>query len=105
MVEVLKDEKHAKIVFSNRLDATNSNEATELLKGELESITKSIILDVSKLEYISSAGLQVILLCAKSMNAISKTTYLYGAKDDVLEIFQISGFLTFITIIEDLDEV
>ncbi len=105
MVEILKDKKHPIITFSNTLDATNSDEVTKLLKDELPNIKESIILDVSKLNYISSAGLQVILLCAKSMNAISKTTYLYGAKDNVLEIFQISGFLTFITQIEDLNEI
>lgn len=95
MVEIIKDEKLT-IKITDRLDATNSTEAMEIVTKALDRLDRDIKLDVSELEYISSAGLQVILKCAKSSKSVGREIYLFGAKDGVLEIFKISGFLTFI---------
>jgi len=95
---MVKIEKNGTLIirFSGRLDATNSAEAGEIVAKELEGLDKDIILDVSELEYISSAGLQVVLACAKAAKSAGKETYLEGAKGNVLEIFRLSGFLTFL---------
>ena len=103
MVNIYRDEKLPRIAFSDRLDTTNSADASKVVKDALKQINTNLILDVSKLNYISSAGLQVILLCAKDMSSKGRKVYLYGAKDDVLDIFEISGFLTFLVKIDSLD--
>ena len=95
MIEISKNEQLI-IKIKERLDATNSAQAMEVISKALEGLTTDIKLDVSELEYISSAGLQVILKCAKGSKSAGKEIYLFGAKDGVLEIFKISGFLTFI---------
>ena len=84
------------ITFSGRLDATNSQQASERIDKVLENIDRNLELNVEKLEYISSAGLQVVLKCAKATKAAGKETYLHGASGNVLEIFRLSGFLTFL---------
>ncbi len=84
------------ITFSGRLDATNSQQASEQIDKVLENIDRDLELNVEKLEYISSAGLQVVLKCAKAAKAAGKETYLHGASGNVLEIFRLSGFLTFL---------
>ncbi len=95
MVEIKKDNQLV-IKLYDRLDATNAEETSEIVSKELEALDRDIVLDVSKLEYISSAGLQVVLKCAKAAKAAGKDTFLRGAKDNVLEIFRLSGFLTFL---------
>jgi len=95
MVEIEKDNRLV-IKLYDRLDATNAEETSKIVTKELEVLDRDIVLDVSKLEYISSAGLQVILACAKAAKAAGKETFLHGAKGNVLEIFRLSGFLTFL---------
>ena len=58
MVEIEKD-KQLVIKFYDRLDATNAEETSEIVSRELDAPDRDIVLDVSKLMYISSAGLQV----------------------------------------------
>jgi anti-anti-sigma factor len=95
MVEIKKNNQLV-IKLYDRLDATNAEETSEVVSKELEALDRDIVLDVSKLEYISSAGLQVVLKCAKAAKAVGKETFLHGAKGNVLEIFRLSGFLTFL---------
>lgn len=96
-VEVDKNEQLV-IRFFHRLDATNAEEVSEHISSDLESLDRDVVLDVNGLEYISSAGLQVVLKCAKAAKASGKDIFLTGAKDNVMEIFRISGFLTFLQI-------
>ncbi len=95
MVEIKKDNQLV-IKLYDRLDATNAEETADVVSKELDALDRDIVLDVSRLEYISSAGLQVVLKCAKAAKAAGKDTFLRGAKANVLEIFRISGFLTFL---------
>ncbi len=95
MVEIEKKERLV-LKFIDRLDATNAEETSDAISKELEAPDRDIELEVSRLEYISSAGLQVILKCAKAAKAAGKEIYLHGAKGNVLEIFRLSGFLTFL---------
>lgn len=93
-------EKNEQLVFKfhHRLDATNATEVSERISSDLDPLDKDVVLDVNGLEYISSAGLQVVLKCAKAAKAAGKEIFLTGAKGNVLEIFRISGFLTFLQI-------
>lgn len=99
MIDIRRD-KELIIKIEDKLDATNSQDVMDIVSKALEGLNCDIKLDVSKLEYISSAGLQVILKCAKASKSAGKEIYLFGAKGGVLEIFKISGFLTFIKEVE-----
>jgi len=94
MIEIRKEER-LHILFKGRLDATNAAEAMERVGEGLEGLDRDILLDLNGLEYISSAGLQVLLKCAKAAQAAGKKLYLTGANPNVREILKISGFLTF----------
>ncbi|MFP4333323.1 MAG: STAS domain-containing protein [Campylobacterales bacterium] len=95
MIEIVKNEDLV-IKIKDRLDATNSSEAMQAVDEALKDLKYDVRLDVSELEYISSAGLQVVLKCAKISKSAGREIYLVGAKDGVLEIFKISGFLSFL---------
>ncbi len=95
MIDINND-KLITITITERLDATNADEAREIIENKISSIDKDVLIDVDSLKYISSAGLQIILYIAKEAKAAGKQTFLHGAKGEVGEIFRLSGFLTFL---------
>ncbi len=77
------------ITLEGRLD---TNTAPDLEK-EIESLdgVENLIFDLKKLEYISSAGLRIILALQKIMNNQGNMT-IKNVNDDVKEVFEITGF-------------
>ncbi len=95
MIDIHND-KHITITITERLDATNADEAREIIESKIHPIDRDVLIDVDSLKYISSAGLQIILYIAKEAKAAGKQTFLHGAKGEVEDIFKLSGFLTFL---------
>ncbi|MCI8294555.1 MAG: STAS domain-containing protein [Lachnospiraceae bacterium] len=84
------------LTISGRLDTQTAPD----LEQELDKIgegCKTLILDLSGLEYISSAGLRVILKAQKYM-AAKGGMKITGVNETVMEIFDITGFLDILTI-------
>ena len=95
MVEIQKESQFI-IFLSNRVDSMNADETLEIILDALEIVDRDIVIDVTRLDYISSAGLQVVLRCAQLAQEKNKNCFLRGAQGTIKEIFQVSGFLTFI---------
>ena len=84
------------LVLIGRLDTVTAPE----LEAELEKIlpnTNALVLDMEKLEYISSAGLRVILKAQKAMNT-KGTMKLIHVGESIMEVFDITGFSDFLNI-------
>lgn len=81
---------------AGRLDTTTAPELEKTLDSVLEG-TKELVFDMTDLEYISSAGLRVILKAQKAMNA-QGSMKLIGVNDSIMEVFDITGFLDILTI-------
>ena len=84
------------LIVSGRLDTQTAPE----LEKELDSVltdTKELTFDFANLEYVSSAGLRVILKAQKAMNA-QGSMKLTGVNDSIMEVFDITGFLDILTI-------
>ena len=83
-------------IVSGRLDTQTAPE----LENELDSVLsglKELTFDFANLEYVSSAGLRVILKAQKAMNA-QGSMKLTGVNDSIMEVFDITGFLDILTI-------
>ena len=93
--KTVQDEK-AVVVLEGRLDTVTSSELENELKSFMESIT-SLVFDFEKLEYISSAGLRVLLTAQKFMSK-QGSMKLINVKEDVNEIFEVTGFSDILTI-------
>ena len=78
------------VAVEGRLDTTTAPELEAALKEAADSADK-IVLDFSKLDYVSSAGLRVLLATHKKMAAKEGMT-ITGVNDIVNEIFEITGF-------------
>ena len=88
--------ENALVKLTGRLDTTTAPEL-EAVVDELLPEAKELILDLEQLEYISSAGLRVILKAQKAMN-LKGNMRLIHVPDSVMEVFDITGFADFLTI-------
>ncbi|MBQ6755881.1 MAG: STAS domain-containing protein [Oscillospiraceae bacterium] len=78
------------VALEGRLDTTTSPKLEEELKAELPGLT-SLVFDFSKLEYISSAGLRVLLGAHKTMTKQGEMT-VTNVNEIVKEVFEVTGF-------------
>lgn len=78
------------ISLSGRLDTTTAPVFEEDIKNSLANVAK-LVLDFKELEYVSSAGLRVILFAQKAMNKQGKML-IKNVCSDIMEVFEITGF-------------
>ncbi len=85
------------VAIAGNLDSSTSPEAQKALDAVLVSARK-VALDFSELDYISSAGLRVLLCAAKRLRASGGTLRMFGLNQSVREVFEISGFSTILPV-------
>ena len=84
------------IAVSGRLDTTTAPALETEIKDSVSGVTE-LILDFEKLDYVSSAGLRVILGAQKIMNA-QGSMIVRNVNADIREVFEITGFSDILTI-------
>lgn len=84
------------ISLDGRLDTTTAPELDQVLKDSLEEIT-SLVFDLEKLVYISSAGLRSLLVSQKTMNK-KGSMKIRNANASIMEVFTVTGFSDILTI-------
>jgi anti-sigma B factor antagonist len=85
------------VALEGRLDTFTAPDLEKELAESLEGV-KEIVLDLEGLEYISSAGLRVLLSTQKKMNEIEGTMLVRNINDIVKEVFEVTGFDEILTI-------
>ena len=95
-LNINKKENVATIEIIGRLDTLTAPALDKMIAEELEGVT-SLTLDMNALEYISSAGLRVILSAQKKMQKIGSMK-LVGVGEAVMEVFEMTGFADILTI-------
>ncbi|MBO4831782.1 MAG: STAS domain-containing protein [Oscillospiraceae bacterium] len=91
-----KNGNELNLALEGRLDTTTAPELDAALRASLDGVTE-LNLDFAGLEYISSAGLRVLLSAQKIMNKQGKMK-LTNVKDQIMEIFEVTGFSDILTI-------
>ena len=84
------------IALEGRLDTTTAPELENELKTSLNGITE-LIMDFEKLDYISSAGLRVLLSAQKTMTKQGSMKIIH-VNEMVMEVFEVTGFADILTI-------
>ena len=84
------------IALEGRLDTTTAPELDQEIKTSLSGIEK-LVFDFAALEYISSAGLRVLLSAQKIMNA-QGSMVVKNANENIMDIFDVTGFVDILTI-------
>lgn len=86
----------AVLKIAGMLDTETAPELEALLDATLTGIV-DLVLDFADLEYVSSAGLRVILKAQKLMNAVGKMKIIH-VNESIMEIFEITGFDSILSI-------
>lgn len=100
-MEIIKTKEGSKmtIALEGRLDTTTAPSLDAVVGSELGDVTE-LVYDFNKLEYVSSAGLRVLLLSQKTMNAKGGTMVIRNVNSDIMEVFEMTGFSSVLTIEE-----
>jgi anti-anti-sigma factor len=87
-----------------RLDSVTSNELERVLTENLDAGATRLVFDFVDLDYISSAGLRVVLLAGKKLRATQGKMALIRMSDVVKEVFEMSGFLNLFAVGNTVEE-
>lgn len=80
--------------FDGKLDTHTFSHAQDHLSELIEKGERKILVNLEKLDYISSAGLRVLLIAAKQLKPDGGEIRICSLNDVVKEVFDISGFVT-----------
>lgn len=100
-----KKEKVTVLVIEGRIDSTTSTELEKKLTALIETDgVKDIAMDFSTMDYISSAGLRVLLMAAKKAGKLGGKVVFSSLSTEVKEVFDISGFSNIFNIYPSQEE-
>ena len=94
--EIKKNATETTIEIIGRLDTTTAPDLGKTVNEDIAD-NENLVLDFKKLEYISSAGLRVLLSAQKKMQKLG-TLKLINVCEDVMEVFEMTGFSDILTI-------
>ena len=86
------------LALTGRLDTVTQAELANELTKVFEADPIHLVFDFTALDYISSAGLRVLLTAQKKVNALGTSMKIVGAKPEIKEIFEVTGFSGIMTI-------
>jgi anti-anti-sigma factor len=86
--------------LAGHLDSNTSPQAQQALDALLAGGGRKVVIDFTALDYISSAGLRVLLGTAKRLKQEGGALRLFGLNETVQEVFEISGFATILTVVD-----
>ena len=95
-INVNKDGEKLILSPEGRIDTVTAPEFSKVIEENIEGV-KELVIDFEKLEYISSAGLRVLLTTQKNMSKIG-TMKLIHVSDVIMDVFNITGFVDILTI-------
>ena len=91
-ITIQKNGQEAIVLLSGELDTTATTEQSEDLQQVLDLADKNMVVDCSRLEYISSAGLRFFMQLKRESEAHGGSVRIENMNEDVAEIFRMSGF-------------
>lgn len=100
---VTKEEKNSALILrlEGRLDATTSIQLENVLNDAIANKQTQLVIDFSGIEYLSSAGMRVLLSMTKRLKGMDGSFKLFAIHDDVMEIIRLAGFETILQIYPD----
>lgn len=94
MIEMAHEVRNGCLILrpAKRIDSSTAKSFEEQANALLDAGSKKVVIDFSDLDYISSAGLRVVLTTAKRAKAAGGALTLCGVHDNVKEVIEVSGF-------------
>jgi len=102
-LETSEDDGILTVRMKGSLDGKTAPEAREQLQRFLPANSK-LILDLTNVDYLSSAGLRLLLVLYRELAARKGKLVLLGVSEDIRTVMSHTGFLSFFTLVESADE-
>lgn len=98
MLKIKKSVEDGKALYTleGRIDTITAPELTDDVKRVIDGVTE-LIFDFEKVEYITSAGLRLLLAAQKTMDEKDGTMRVLHVNDDIMEVFEATGFAAILT--------
>ena len=103
-IKQAKKDKATVLGIEGRLDSSTSGELEKVFITIIEAGEKNIVVDFAGMDYISSAGLRVLLMAAKKTSKLGGKVVLTALSANVKEVFDIAGFTSIFTILASQEE-
>lgn len=82
------------VTLEGEMDTAAATKAEEVLKVLYDSDGKDVLIECTKLDYIASSGLRILIKILKGAKASGSRVVLKGVNDDIKNVFKLTGFLT-----------
>ena len=92
------------LVPTGRLDSANAHSFESVVMDHVGNGVRRLIVDFSRLDFVSSSGSRVLLMVAQALKAEAGTLVLCSMKDHIREVFDVSGFSRIIPIRDSREE-
>ncbi len=99
-VKIENDNGLLNVMVSGRLDTNTAPDLEKEVNENMKDV-KTIHMDFTNLDYISSAGLRVVLIFHKAMSASGGKLIISNPKEEVMDVFDMTGFSSFLNIEEN----
>ena len=86
------------VSLQGQINSANAATVETEVLAVLQKGAKNVLLNMTELSYISSAGLRVVLVLAKRLKQAGGKLVIYGMQPHVREVFDISGFLAILNV-------
>ncbi|MBQ1632507.1 MAG: STAS domain-containing protein [Clostridia bacterium] len=96
-IESKQNAAELSVALTGRLDTNTAPELEKTLNTSLDGV-ETLFIDMEQLDYISSAGLRVLLAAQKTMNKQGEMKVMH-VNETILEIFEVTGFSDILTIV------
>jgi len=103
-IKEVKTEKATVLILEGRLDSTTSGVLEKRILALTGAGEKNFVVDFTSMDYISSAGLRVLLMAAKILKKVGGKVVLSALCANVKEVFDIAGFTSIFTICATQEE-
>ena len=89
--------------LKGKVDATNSRQVHDKVMEEIKGGCNKMLMNFSEVNYISSAGLQILIFATKSFAKNSGAFAVCSLNENIMKIFKISGLVNLFTIHDDVE--
>ena len=86
------------LAMEGNLDTNTSVDAQDHINGLIDDGAAKLVVDFEKVDFVSSAGLRVLLATAKKLGGVGGSLRICGLNETVAEVFEISGFSTILNV-------
>ena len=96
-IEIKRSAEETTVELGGRLDTTTAPALDKTLNEDLGDV-KNLVIDMKALEYVSSAGLRVLLSAQKRLHKVGSMKVM-NVCEEIMEVFEITGFIDILTIV------